>query len=124
MGLIGDTSEINIDSIDANDIVQKVMWVQEPFKRANIMFHPEPTIIKVGDKTMGGGKIAVIAGPCSVESEEQIVEIAKSVKKSGAAFLRGGAYKPKTSPYSFQGLGLEGLRLLKTAKEKPGQPKE
>ncbi|MBN2851343.1 MAG: 3-deoxy-7-phosphoheptulonate synthase [Clostridia bacterium] len=120
LGLIGDTASIDIDKIAINEIVHKAMRIQEPFKRANIMFHPEKSVIKVGDTEIGGGKIVTIAGPCSVESEEQIVDIARQVKLAGATFLRGGAFKPRSSPYSFQGLGFEGLNLLKTARQETG----
>jgi len=120
LGLIGDTASIDIDKLAVNDIVHKAMRIQEPFKRANIMFHPEKSIIKVGDNVIGGEKIVSIAGPCSVETEEQIVEIANRVKESGATFLRGGAFKPRSSPYSFQGLGYNGLKLLNIAKEETG----
>lgn len=122
LGLIGDTSKIDPSLLQANESVNKILRVQEPFKRANRLFHPENTVIQVGDASVGGNKIAVMAGPCSVESEEQIISIAESVKKSGASFLRGGAFKPRTSPYSFQGLKEEGLELLKLAKEKTGLP--
>lgn len=117
IGLIGDTSKIDPAKIEANKNVEKIIHVQEPFKKANRLFHPENTIIDVLGNEIGGNKIALIAGPCSVESEEQIVNIAKEVKALGANFLRGGAFKPRTSPYSFQGLELEGLELLKKAKE-------
>lgn len=122
LGLVGDTSRIDKEKIEANEIVEKVMHVQEPFKKANRMFHPEPTIIDVNGQKIGGNKIAMIAGPCSVESEEQIIEIAEDVKSVGANFLRGGAFKPRTSPYAFQGLKYEGLELLKKAKAKTGLP--
>jgi phospho-2-dehydro-3-deoxyheptonate aldolase len=122
LGLIGDTSKIDSNSIEASRIVEKVMHVQEPFKQANRLFHPENTVVKVGDQTVGGKKIAVMAGPCSVESKEQVTSIAEDVKRSGANFLRGGAFKPRTSPYSFQGMKLEGLELLKLAREKTGLP--
>jgi 3-deoxy-7-phosphoheptulonate synthase len=122
LGLIGDTSSINMSQIEANEAVDKVMRVQDPFKRANKLFHPENTIVNVNGNLIGGKKIALMAGPCSVESEEQIITIAEAVKKSGATFLRGGAFKPRTSPYSFQGLKGEGLRLLKLAREKTGLP--
>ncbi|MDX1357811.1 MAG: 3-deoxy-7-phosphoheptulonate synthase [Clostridia bacterium] len=122
LGLVGDTSTIDIDRMRVNEIVHKVMRIQEPFKRANRLFHPQSSVIKVADREMGGGKIGVIAGPCSVESEEQIVGIAKKVKEAGASFLRGGAFKPRTSPYSFQGLGYEGLELLRIAKQETGLP--
>ena len=110
------------DRIEANPNVERVMHVQEPFKKANRMFHPDPSIIDVNGIKIGGEKIAMIAGPCSVESEEQILEVAESVKKSGAQFLRGGAFKPRTSPYSFQGLKYNGLDLLKLARKNTGLP--
>lgn len=122
LGLVGDTTQVDPSSIEANEIVESVMHVQEPFKKANRLFHPENTIVDVNGVKIGGKKIAVIAGPCSVESEEQIVEIAKEVKELGANFLRGGAFKPRTSPYAFQGLKYEGLELLKKAKAKTGLP--
>ncbi|KFX59597.1 3-deoxy-7-phosphoheptulonate synthase [Clostridium botulinum] len=122
LGLVGDTSRIDKEQIEANEIVKKVMHVQEPFKKANRMFHPEATIIDVNGQKIGGNKIAMIAGPCSVESEEQIIKIAEEVKNIGANFLRGGAFKPRTSPYAFQGLKYEGLELLKKAKAKTGLP--
>ncbi|GAA0076856.1 3-deoxy-7-phosphoheptulonate synthase [Clostridium sp. CTA-5] len=122
LGLIGDTSKIDKSKLEANEIVEKVMHVQEPFKKANRMFHPEPTIVDINGAKIGGNKIAMIAGPCSVESEDQITEIAKDVKKIGANFLRGGAFKPRTSPYAFQGLKYEGLDLLKKARENTGLP--
>ena len=122
LGLVGDTSQIDIDLISANEIVEEVKRVQEPYKNANRKFHPEDTVIKVGNTEIGGGNLTLIAGPCSVESAEQIVEIAEAVQKSGATILRGGAFKPRTSPYAFQGMALEGLRLLLKAKEKTGLP--
>lgn len=122
LGLVGDTTKLDIDLISALDIVEAVRRVQEPYKSANRKFHPDDTIIRIGDVTIGGGAFNIIAGPCSVESEEQIVAIAKSVKNSGATLLRGGAFKPRTSPYSFQGLRAEGIRLLKMAKELTGLP--
>lgn len=122
LGLIGNTSCIDPDLILANDNVEKVMQVQEPYKKANRLFHPEDSVIKVNDREIGGNKFAVIAGPCSVESEEQITELAEEVKEAGAQFLRGGAFKPRTSPYSFQGMREEGLELLKAAREKTGLP--
>ena len=122
LGLIGDTSQVDIDLISALDIVDNVMRVQEPYKNANRKFHPEDTVIKVGNVTIGGGGLTVIAGPCSVESEEQIIGIARSVKESGAQILRGGAFKPRTSPYAFQGMQIEGIRLLLKAKEETGLP--
>lgn len=122
LGLIGDTSTINIDQIEANKSVEKVMRVTEPYKKANRLFHPENTEINVNGTIIGGNNIVIMAGPCSVESEEQIVSVAKSVKAAGATFLRGGAFKPRTSPYNFQGLREEGLELLKIAKEETGLP--
>jgi len=122
LGLVGDTSKIDPSNIEANEIVEKVMKVQEPFKKANRMFHPEDTIVDVNGVKIGGKKIAMIAGPCSVESELQITEIAKEVKEIGANFLRGGAFKPRTSPYAFQGMKYEGLELLKKARENTGLP--
>ncbi len=122
LGLVGDTSAIDMDRMQVNEIVHKVMRIQEPFKRANRLFHPKSSVVKVDGFEFGGNRIGVIAGPCSVEGEEQIVNIAKQVKKGGAAFLRGGAFKPRSSPYSFQGLGYEGLELLKIAKQETGLP--
>lgn len=122
LGLVGDTSKIDTAVIQANRLVEKVMHVQEPFKMANRVFHPENSIIDVKGNLIGGKKLAVMAGPCSVESYEQVLKIAKSIKKSGAGFLRGGAFKPRTSPYSFQGLGLEGLNILKAVKKETGLP--
>lgn len=122
LGLVGDTAAIDPDLISALEIVEDVKRVQEPYKHANKKFHPEPTVIRVRDTQIGGGTLTLMAGPCSVESEEQIVGIAKQVKASGAAVLRGGAFKPRTSPYSFQGMGLEGLELLKIAREETGLP--
>ncbi|RJE49261.1 3-deoxy-7-phosphoheptulonate synthase [Dehalobacter sp. MCB1] len=122
LGLIGNTSSIDPDTMHANDWVEKVIHVQEPFKKVNRLFHPEDTVISVGDRRIGGNTFTVIAGPCSVESETQIVGIAEAVKKSGAAFLRGGAFKPRSSPYSFQGLREDGLELLKIARNKTGLP--
>ena len=122
LGLIGDTGSINIGQLEANVAVDRVMRVTDPFKRANRLFHPENTIVDVSGNLIGGKKVVLMAGPCSVESEEQILTIAEAVKKSGATFLRGGAFKPRTSPYSFQGLKDEGIRLLKLAIEKTGLP--
>ena len=122
LGLVGDTSKIDPWRIELEDCVQKVMKVQEPFKKANRAFHPENTVIDVCGRKIGGKKIAMIAGPCSVESEEQITLVAKEVAKYGGGFLRGGAFKPRTSPYSFQGLKYEGLDLLHKAKEETGLP--
>nr|WP_302597119.1 3-deoxy-7-phosphoheptulonate synthase [uncultured Cellulosilyticum sp.] len=122
LGLIGDASSIDIDDIERDSRVEKAMRVKEPYKKANRAFHPDDTILDICSRKIGGKDIAIIAGPCSVESEEQIVSIAEAVKRSGATFLRGGAYKPRTSPYSFQGLEAEGLELLKYAREKTGLP--
>ena len=122
LGLVGDTAAIDPDLICALEIVEDVKRVQEPYKQANRKFHPEPTVIRVRDTQIGGGTLTLMAGPCSVESEAQIVAIAKQVKASGATVLRGGAFKPRTSPYSFQGMGLEGLELLKIAREETGLP--
>ncbi len=123
LGLIGDTSDIDIDFIAAQDFVESVKRVQEPYKKANRKFHPDNTVITLptGQK-IGDGGLALIAGPCSVESEEQICGVAERVKSAGAQFLRGGAFKPRTSPYAFQGLKAEGLNLLMEAKKKTGLP--
>ena len=122
LGLVGDTTAVDMDKISINEHVERVMRVQEPFKKANRKFHPEDTVVTVGDAKIGGGNFSVIAGPCSVESEEQIVAVAEDVQRSGAALLRGGAFKPRTSPYSFQGMGTEGLDLLLEAKAATGMP--
>ncbi len=122
LGLIGDTSKVDMDLIASLDIVDSVKRVTETFKCCNRKFHPEDTIVSVGDVKIGGGNFCLIAGPCSVESEKQIVTIAKDVKASGAALLRGGAFKPRTSPYDFQGLKAEGLELLKIARKETGLP--
>lgn len=123
LGLIGDTTKVDIEYIDAQDIVENVKRVQEPYKKANRKFHPDNTVIKINDNvTIGDGSLHIMAGPCSVESEQQIVQIAKDVKASGATLLRGGAFKPRTSPYAFQGLKAEGLDLLKTARKETGLP--
>ena len=122
MGLVGDTSRVDIELLENLEIVEKVKRITEPFKSANRKFHPNDTIVDVSGVKIGGGNFAVIAGPCSVESEEQIVEVAKRVKESGATLLRGGAFKPRTSPYDFQGLQANGLELLKIAKQETGMP--
>ncbi|MGL5352317.1 MAG: 3-deoxy-7-phosphoheptulonate synthase [Clostridium sp.] len=122
LGVVGDTRGIDSNKLLRFEGVDKVLKVEEPFKKANRLFKPEDTIVDVNGSIIGGKNLAVMAGPCSVESEEQIIEIAKSVKESGATFLRGGAFKPRTSPYSFQGLELEGLELLKKAKAATGLP--
>ena len=124
IGVIGDTSKLDEDLINGLDIVEGVKRVSEPFKSANRKFHPQDSIIEVGEEKLkvGHGNFAMIAGPCSVESEEQIISVAKSVKAAGATMLRGGAFKPRTSPYAFQGMGNDGIRLLQEAKEATGLP--
>ena len=122
MGLIGDTSSIDIDLLRSLDIIESVMRISEPFKSANRKFHPEPSVVEIGDLKIGGGSFQIIAGPCSVENKEQIVGIAQSIKASGAGLLRGGAFKPRTSPYDFQGLKAEGLELLFEARKLTGMP--
>ena len=122
MGLAGDVSGVDADTLLRSEVIERVIKVSEPYKLAGRRFHPADTAITVGGAVVGGGSLAVMAGPCSVESEEQILSIARDVKNSGATFLRGGAFKPRSSPYSFQGLGLDGLELLKTASEKTGLP--
>ena len=122
LGVVGDTSSIEIDDIARDSRVEKAMRVKEPFKKANRAFHPDDSIFEICGREVGGKALTIIAGPCSVESPEQIIGIAEAVKASGAGFLRGGAYKPRTSPYAFQGLEAEGLELLKIAREKTGLP--
>jgi 3-deoxy-7-phosphoheptulonate synthase len=122
IGLIGDVSKVDVDLVEGLDIVDSVKRISDPFKRANRKFHPKDTVIDVGGLKIGGGHFQVIAGPCSVESPEQILCVAESVKVSGATFLRGGAFKPRTSPYAFQGLHAEGIDLLLEAKAKTGMP--
>ena len=123
VGVIGDTTKLDIDSIKGASYIADVKRVSEPYKKANRKMHPDDSYIKVTDKvTFGEGVFNVIAGPCSVETEEQIIEVAQDVKKSGATLLRGGAFKPRTSPYSFQGLAGEGLKLLLEAKKATGLP--
>ena len=122
LGLVGDTSRVDIDLLKSLEMVETVKRVSEPFKQANRKFHPKDTIIEVGNARIGGGYFAVIAGPCSVESEEQIIAVANAVKESGASILRGGAFKPRTSPYAFQGMKDEGIRLLLEAKKATGLP--
>ena len=122
LGLIGDTSSIDVESLMANDIVEAVRRVSEPYKLANRKFHTDDTAVSVGSSQIGGGVFGVIAGPCSVESEEQIISTAKKMQQAGAAFLRGGAFKPRTSPYAFQGLRAEGIELLLEAKKETGMP--
>ncbi|MCQ2379380.1 MAG: 3-deoxy-7-phosphoheptulonate synthase [Victivallaceae bacterium] len=122
IGCIGDVSHLDVTEIESIGIVERVQRIQEPYKAANRKFHPDPTIVDCSGARIGGGHFSVIAGPCSVETEEQIVEVARAVKSSGASMLRGGAFKPRTSPYSFQGLGAEGVRLLLLAKRETGLP--
>ncbi len=122
LGLTGDTSRIDPNQIESFRCVERIMKVAEPFKKANRMFHPTPSEVKIGDAVVGGKKLVVMAGPCSVESNEQITEVAQAVKAAGATVLRGGAFKPRTSPYSFQGLAYEGLDMLCHAREQTGLP--
>jgi 3-deoxy-7-phosphoheptulonate synthase len=122
IGLVGDTSGIDVETIELEEAVERVMKVQEPYKRANRKFHPDNTVIRVGEAEIGGKRICLAAGPCSVESEEQVRLIAEQVKKSGATLLRGGAFKPRTSPYAFQGLKAEGLMFMKRARQATGLP--
>jgi 3-deoxy-7-phosphoheptulonate synthase len=122
IGLIGDVSGIDMDLVSSLEIVDSVKRVTEPFKCCNRKFHPEDMIVEVGDVKVGGGHFVVIAGPCSVESEEQIVTVARAVKAAGADMLRGGAFKPRTSPYDFAGLKAEGLELLRIARKETGLP--
>ncbi|MBR6373231.1 MAG: 3-deoxy-7-phosphoheptulonate synthase [Victivallales bacterium] len=122
IGCVGDVAHLDPSLIEALDVVESVQRIQEPYKAANRRFHPDSTVIEAGGASLGGGHFSVIAGPCSVESEEQIIQVAQAVKAAGATMLRGGAFKPRTSPYSFQGLGGEGLRMLSAAKKETGLP--
>jgi len=122
IGLIGDTTSVDIESVQAKEIVETVKRVQEPYKNANRRFHPLDTVIDVRGKKLGGDRLQVIAGPCSVETEEQTIKTAIAVKEAGATMLRGGAFKPRTSPYAFQGLGKEGIEILKKARAETGLP--
>ncbi|MDE5600914.1 MAG: 3-deoxy-7-phosphoheptulonate synthase [Clostridia bacterium] len=122
VGLVGDTSKVDIELVRTLDIVESVTRVQEPYKNANRKFHPQDTVVDVSGHKFGGVNFQIIAGPCSVESEKQLIGIAEAVKKAGATLLRGGAFKPRTSPYSFQGMGVDGLKLLKKAKAETGMP--
>ena len=122
LGLIGDTSRVDMELLSSLEIVDSVKRVSEPFKQANRKFHPADTVVRVGDASFGGGNFAVIAGPCSVESEDQIIEVAMAVKQAGANILRGGAFKPRTSPYAFQGMKDKGIDLLIKAKQATGLP--
>ncbi len=122
LGLIGDTTRVDMELLGSLEIVDSVKRVSEPFKQANRKFHPADTVVQIGDVKIGGGHFAMIAGPCSVESEEQIIEVAQAVKASGAHILRGGAFKPRTSPYAFQGMKGDGIKLLLEAKKATGLP--
>ena len=122
LGLIGDTTRVDMELLSSLEIVDSVKRVSEPFKQANRKFHPKDTVVQVGNVKIGGGNFVMIAGPCSVETEDQVIEVAQAVKASGADILRGGAFKPRTSPYAFQGLGKEGIRLLLEAKKASGLP--
>lgn len=122
LGMIGDTSRIDVELLQSIEIVESVRRVSDPFKQANRKFHPQDTVVDIGEVKVGGGHFAVIAGPCSVESEEQIISVAQAVKAGGADILRGGAFKPRTSPYAFQGLRKDGIRLLSEAKRATGLP--
>ncbi len=122
LGIVGDTSKVDIEKIQALDVVAQVKRIQEPYKSANRKFHPQDTVIDIRGKKIGGGHFQVAAGPCSVESREQLMTIADQVKDAGAGILRGGAFKPRTSPYAFQGLGAQGIELLKEARERTGMP--
>ena len=122
LGLVGDTSRVDMELLNSLEIVEAVKRVSEPFKQANRKFHPQDTVVEAGSSKIGGGYFGLIAGPCSVESEAQVVGIAQAVKEAGANFLRGGAFKPRTSPYAFQGMGGEGIKLLLKAKEATGLP--
>ena len=122
LGLIGNTAGIDRSHLEANPYVERVVKISEPFKRVNRQFHPDNTVVQVGGAAIGGDKLALIAGPCSVETQEQITQVAHDVKAAGAQFLRGGAFKPRSSPYAFQGLKYQGLELLKLAREQTGLP--
>ena len=122
LGLVGDTSRVDMDLLKSLEIVETVKRVSEPFKQANRKFHPNDSVITCGNVKIGGGNFAMIAGPCSVESEDQIIEVAQAVKAAGADILRGGAFKPRTSPYAFQGLKDQGIKLLLEAKKATGMP--
>ncbi len=122
IGLVGDTASLDEETLYMYECVDKVLKVQEPYKLAGRKFHPHDSVVTVDGQKIGGGHFSVMAGPCSVESEEQILSVAADVKQAGANFLRGGAFKPRSSPYAFQGLGLDGLELLKMARKKTGMP--
>ena len=122
LGLIGDVSQAKLELLRSMEIVESVQRISEPFKQVNRKFHPQDTVVEIGSTKIGGGHFAMIAGPCSVESEAQILAVANAVKQSGAAILRGGAFKPRTSPYDFQGMGAQGLALLRLARKETGLP--
>ena len=122
IGLIGDTSKVDAELIESLEIVESVKRISEPFKSANRKFHPDDSVIQVGNTSVGGSIFSIMAGPCSVESEEQVMEIARAVKEAGATMLRGGAFKPRTSPYDFQGLKADGIEFLLEAKKETGLP--
>ena len=122
LGLIGDTSKIDEEELESLEIVESVKRISDPFKSANRKFHPDDSVVDVSGVKIGGGNFALIAGPCSVESRDQITEVAREVKKGGASLLRGGAFKPRTSPYDFQGLAADGIELLEEAKRETGMP--
>ena len=122
IGCVGDVARLDIGLVQALSVVEAVQRIQEPYKEANRKFHPEDTTVDCGGPKIGGGNFQVIAGPCSVESEEQVIAIARAVKAAGATLVRGGAFKPRTSPYSFQGLGKRGLEILLQAKRETGLP--
>ena len=122
LGLVGDTTKIDEELVESLEMVESVKRISEPFKSANRKFHPENSVIDISGVKIGGGNFAIIAGPCSVESEAQILEVARSIKASGASLLRGGAFKPRTSPYDFQGMKAEGIELLLEAKKDTGMP--
>ena len=122
LGMIGDVSRVDVELLRSMEIVESVRMVSDPFKQANRKFHPQDTVVEIGNVKIGGGHFAMIAGPCSVESEEQIISVAQAVKAHGADILRGGAFKPRTSPYAFQGLGTQGLELLRAARKATGLP--
>ena len=122
VGLVGDTTKVDAELLESLEIVESVKRISEPFKSANRKFHPDDTVISVGNTTVGGADFAIMAGPCSVENEDQVMEIARAVKAAGATMLRGGAFKPRTSPYDFQGLKADGIELLLKAKKETGLP--
>lgn len=122
LGLVGDTSKVDADLVRSMEIVEDVKRIQEPYKNANRKFHTDNTVIPVGNTVVGDGSLTIIAGPCSIETPEQMSEVARAVKAAGATLLRGGAFKPRTSPYAFQGLGGEGLKMLLDAKKETGLP--